>query len=379
MSTIYIHYPFCLSKCYYCDFNSIACKRTNSILYLPLYANVLNLFNREFYKGEKITSIYFGGGTPSLLSVEFIEEILTHIHNTFNITSDAEITLEVNPKTIDKNKAKRYKEAGINRLSIGIQSFIDADLKILGRIHNSYDALTCVYEMCHTFNNVSIDLIYNRPGQKVEDWVQELKKALQLPIQHVSLYELIIEDNTYMKHLIDKGFLPKPSVSDKFLRKTFEIAEANNFEMYEASNFAKTCTGYKPLYSRHNLSYWNYEDYYGVGAGAHSRVHSKNGRKCAISQCCNIVKWCNWAKNPVFKIEELFDEEVYTEKLLMGLRTKLGININDYDKEILKTHNFYFKIKQLIDNEYAYLNKGRMILTVEGMLRLNIIVSYLTS
>ena len=348
------------------------------MLYLPLYINVLNAFSEQFYKNEQITSVYFGGGTPSLLPIEFVEKLLSHIYRTFNVSSDAEITLEANPKTINKNKAKGYKNAGTNRLSVGVQSLIDADLKILGRIHNSYDALTCVYEMCSVFNNVSIDLIYNRPGQDIEEWKKELTEVLQLPVQHISLYELIIEDNTYIKYLIEKGFLPEPSISDEFLKETFEITKNHNFEMYEVSNFAK-CDTYKPLYSRHNLSYWNYEDYYGIGAGAHSRVHNADGKKCAIAQYCDISKWCNWAKKPIFEIEELSNEDVYMERLLMGLRTKFGVNISDFDNEILEAHNFNHKLQQLIKSNYMFRDGNRVLLTTEGLLRLNMIISYLTS
>ncbi len=345
--------------------------------YLPLYINVLNAFNEQFYKGEDVTSIYFGGGTPSLLSVEFIEKLLFHIYNVFNIAYDAEITLEANPKTINKNKAECFKNAGVNRLSIGAQSLIDADLKMLGRIHNTYDALMCVYEMCSIFNNVSIDLIYNRPAQNIKDWEKELNEALNLPVQHISLYELIVENNTYIKHLIDKGFLCEPLASDEFLRKTFEITKNNNFEMYEVSNFAKCCKQHEPLYSRHNLSYWNYEDYYGVGAGAHSRIHNSENRKCAIAQCYDVSQWCNWAKNPIFEIEELSGEDIYIEKLLMGLRTKFGISINDLDNKALEKHNFNKKIQQLVESNYIISDKNRVILTTEGLLRLNMILSFL--
>ena len=218
MSSIYIHWPFCVSKCNYCDFNSIACKGSNIDFenWLKLYKKVLLKFKNEFYKDEDITSVYFGGGTPSLLPVFFVEDILNEIQKNFNLKDEAEITLEANPKTIDKEKAVGLKKIGINRLSIGVQSIIEDDLKMLGRIHSAKDAINCIYEMRNIFENISIDMIYNRPGQTLKDWSNELNEVLKLPIDHISLYELIVEDNTPIKKMIDSGILPIPSSSADF-------------------------------------------------------------------------------------------------------------------------------------------------------------------
>lgn len=385
MSTIYIHWPFCLSKCYYCDFNSVAIEKRNcnAMRYLPLYKNVLNAFRKDFYKGESITSIYFGGGTPSLLPVEFVIQLLSYIQNTFNLSTDIEVTLEANPKTINRQKALGFRTAGINRLSIGVQSLIDTDLRMLGRIHSAYDALMCVYDMHSVFDNISIDLIYNRPGQKINDWEVELNNALELPIQHVSLYELIIENDTYMKRLINKGFLQAPSMDATFFEKTLKITKKHKFDMYEVSNFAKNSNYNSKLsnsitYSRHNLSYWNYEDYYGIGAGAHSRVHNTSGKKCAISQIDDINAWCKWANAPTFNTEELSNEDIYLERLLMGLRTKFGVDYSDFDMQTLRRHQFHKKVKFLQYNNYATNNDECLILTREGLQRMNLVLKYLT-
>ncbi len=175
MSTIYVHWPFCLSKCHYCDFNSVACgKNINFQEWYVLYKNVLLRFKEEFYKNEQITSVYFGGGTPSLLPSWFISDILNEINGNFNLDSNAEITLEANPKTLDKSKAIELKMAGVNRLSIGVQSIIDADLQILGRVHNAEEAKTCIFDLANVFDNLSIDMLYNRPGQSVCSWESEL-------------------------------------------------------------------------------------------------------------------------------------------------------------------------------------------------------------
>ncbi len=391
MSTIYIHWPYCLSKCYYCDFNSVVCNRNIDYLeYFELYKNVLNKFLEQFYNNEEITSIYFGGGTPSLIAPIFIDKLLNYIYNVFKVCSNVEITIEANPKTIAVNKAKQFKNYGINRISIGVQSIIDNDLKILGRIHNSYDAINCVYDMSSIFNNTSIDIIYNRPGQRLEDWIKELNEILLLPIQHISLYELIIEDNNYIKYLIDKGFIDAPNSSSSFFEETIKTAESNGFEMYEISNYVKSDT---LLYSRHNLSYWNYDRYYGVGAGAHSRV-SINNNIYSIEQVNNINDWLLWAQNPKFNCVLLSNDDVYKEQLIMGLRTKFGIDINNLNKNVIKKYKLFDKIEVLKQHSYVITSQktsrrhskssqdidinGYLILTYEGMLKLNMIVEYLT-
>ncbi|MBR1944621.1 MAG: radical SAM family heme chaperone HemW [Alphaproteobacteria bacterium] len=375
MSTIYIHWPYCLSKCYYCDFNSIACKSNIDYLeYCQLYKNVLNKFIKQFYNNEVITSIYLGGGTPSLVEPIFIDNLLNFIYKEFEISEAIEITIEANPKTIDKYKAKEFKLSGINRISIGVQSIIDEDLRILGRIHNSYDAIKCVYDMSDVFNNISIDMIYNRPGQKIDDWLIELNKVFKLPIQHISMYELIIENNTYIKYLIDNGFIKSPNPNSDFMEKTIQVAKNNGFEMYEISNYVKNDT---KLYSRHNLSYWNYDRYYGVGAGAHSRVSDGNNIY-AIEQICNINDWMLWAKNPIFNLELLTQDDIYKEQLLMGLRTKFGVDINKLNKNMINKYKLFDKIKVLKHNSYVIDNDSYVILTYSGMLKFNMIVDYLT-
>ena len=389
MSTIYIHWPYCLSKCYYCDFNSIVCKnKINYLKYYQLYKNVLHKFIEQFYNNEEITSIYFGGGTPSLIDPIFIDNLLNYIYRTFKISSDVEITIETNPKTIDKYKASKFKSLGVNRISIGVQSIIDEDLRILGRIHNSYDAIKCVYDMSNIFDNVSIDIIYNRPGQKIKNWIEELNRILLLPIQHISMYELIIEDNTYIKYLIDKGFIESPSNDSNFMEETTKIAKSNGFEMYEISNYVKSGT---QLYSKHNLSYWNYDRYYGVGAGAHSRVSNGN-ELYAIEQINNVNDWLLWTEDPKFNLELLSEDDIYKEQLIMGLRTKFGVNINNLNKEMIKKYKLFDKIKVLKENSYiresscdpiaikmiAVDTDSNLILTYNGMLKLNMIVEYLT-
>jgi len=331
----------------------------------------LSKFKSKFYKGEAITSVYFGGGTPSLLPSWFVSDFLSEVKNNFKLDKDAEITLEANPKTIDKYKALALKNAGVNRLSIGVQSIIDSDLKMLGRIHSAEEAKICVYEMSEVFDNLSIDLIYNRPGQNLFSWQKELREVLNFPITHISLYELIVEEGTKLATMISLGLLPKPSDSSEFFERTIDIAGENGFEMYEVSNFAKD-----KHYGRHNLSYWKYEDYYGIGPGAHSRV-SVNGHKIAVSQISDNSSWLTWADSPVFDEDKLSEDDVFKEKLIMGLRSKCGVNFRDFSTRIKNKYDLEKKIKKLEENLYIMENDGSVVLTCEGIMMLNLIIGYL--
>lgn len=372
MSTIYIHWPFCLSKCYYCDFNSIKCSGNIDFKkWLYLYKKLLGKFKQDFYKSEDITSIYFGGGTPSLLPEGFVADLIEEINNSFNLMPGSEITLEANPKTVNKQSLLNFKKAGINRLSIGVQSVRNEDLKLLGRIHNSQDAKDCVFEAFDVFDNISIDMIYNRPRQNLIDWESELNEVLNWPINHISLYELIIEDNTKLKQMIEQGDIPPPDKSDKFFNKTIEIATQANFEMYEVSNFARN-----QKYGKHNLSYWNYEDYYGIGPGSHSRI-TKAQQKIAIAQISNNLNWLKWAEDPDFELEILSKDEIFEEMCIMGLRSKCGLDLGKISEEIKNKYDLQNKIEKLIKNSYIIKLGNRIILTKEGIKRLNLVIEFL--
>lgn len=372
MSTIYIHWPFCISKCHYCDFNSVARNgEPNHEMWFKKYINVLTRFKNDFYKNELITSVYFGGGTPSLIPSWFVEQLIDEIAIEFRLSTDAEITLEANPKTIDRQKALELRAAGVNRISIGVQSLVDSDLKILGRIHSATEAKDCVFTMAEIFSNISLDMIYNRPGQNIDSWEVELNEVLAFPISHASLYELIVEPGTRMEAMINSGIVPPPSDSSNFFEETMSITKEHGFEMYEVSNFAKNKN-----YGRHNLSYWKYEDYYGIGPGAHSRV-SVNGRKLAIAQIANNTDWLNWAENPVFTMEDLSEEDQAKERLIMGLRSTCGVNLNDFSDHVKSKCNIWKKINKLQQNSYIMRNGENVVLTRNGIMKLNLIIQYL--
>jgi oxygen-independent coproporphyrinogen-3 oxidase len=345
-----------------------------------------------------ITSIYFGGGTPSLVPQWFIDNLLNTVQKHCKLVEDVEITLEANPRTIDSGKARDLRDIGVNRLSIGVQSIIDEDLQMLGRIHSANDAISCVLDMTEVFSNVSIDMIYNRPHQTVASWQEELRTVLQLPVNHVSLYELIIEDGTKLKHLIDSNMLPSISDSSEFFENTITIAEECGFELYEVSNFAKmndysqrpdgaifrTHPGGNPNYGKHNLSYWRYEDYYGIGPGSHSRISFNKkpeklmSEKIAIAQIEDVQAWREWALTPRFDVETLSKDDEFKERTIMGLRAMCGICPATFDKVTKIKYGLQNKLAKLEENSYIMANADGVVLTYAGILRLNLIVRYLT-
>ncbi|MDR1365135.1 MAG: radical SAM family heme chaperone HemW [Holosporales bacterium] len=374
MSTIYVHWPFCLSKCRYCDFYSVPQEAdTDYKMWLDKYQSALSRMAASYYDGDDITSIYFGGGTPSLLPARFVDGLIAAARQSFRLSDDVEITLEANPRTISLQHAVELRRCGVNRISIGAQSIVDSDLETLGRTHTSSQAVECVYDVCSVFENVSIDMIYNRPAQTLDGWIRELNVALKLPVTHVSLYELIVENNTEISRLIETGVLPPPSDSPEFFERTVDTATENDFEMYEVSNFARD----RQYRCRHSLSYWTYQDYYGVGPGAHSRV-TKGNQKIAIAQVCNINKWISWSGAPHFEEEELSKDDVYKEIIIMGLRSKIGVDLQAIDAHTKAKYGLKNKLKKLLESDYATLDGRYVALTRSGILRLNLIARYLT-
>jgi oxygen-independent coproporphyrinogen-3 oxidase len=263
--------------------------------------------------------------------------------------------LEANPGTISEDIA----ESGVNRISIGVQSIYDRGLQILGRrSHTAEEAIRCVHNISEVFENISIDMIYNRPGQIPEEWNNELLEVVDLfseKIQHISCYELTIEENTPLGKNVQAGKILQPLDTDEFFDTTHDVLPKNGFEAYEVSNFSKP--GFQ---SKHNLAYWRYEDYFGIGPGAHSRVTLKNEQKLAIE----------YTDKHELKIEELSENDVLKERVIMGLRAKCGINLTDFPIS-------QEKISRLIENCYVVFENGRIIMTYEGIKRINLVVAYI--
>ena len=265
---IYIHWPFCKSKCPYCDFNSHVREKIDEKSWFDAYITEISFFADKIV-GKNITSIFFGGGTPSLMNPKLVEKIILELEKIGKFVDNIEITLEANPTSIEAQKFQDFKTAGINRVSIGIQSFNEEGLKFLGRTHSKNEAIEALEIAGNIFSNYSFDLIYARPNQSIKNWENELLSALKLAKNHLSLYQLTIEKGTsFFNDYRDKKFtMPSDVLAASMYELTREITKAHGFVDYEISNYAKQ--GFE---SKHNLSYWNYDEYLGIGPGSHSRI-----------------------------------------------------------------------------------------------------------
>lgn len=322
-TAIYIHIPFCDHKCIYCDFYSII-NLDNLHNYLSAIKKEIVLRGKEFSEDREVISIFFGGGTPSFMSPEYIGEIIKSINNNFSLRNDAEITLETNPGTVNRQKLIEFLSVGINRISIGIQSFNDDELKFLTRIHDSQTAIETVNSAAESgFNNISIDLIFNLPSQTKKMWKKNLDIAVGLPITHISAYSLILERGTILnKMVLDGKVQMQDSDHDADLYETtIKVLTENEFIQYEVSNFAKN-----NLECTHNNAYWRYKDYLGFGTSAHSFI---NGKRWWNYSSLNfyLEKMNNY--NPIAGEEILTNNQMHDEYIMLAMRS-YGLDLNDY-------------------------------------------------
>jgi oxygen-independent coproporphyrinogen-3 oxidase len=325
-TAIYIHIPFCDHKCIYCDFYSII-TTDNVNNFLSALKTEINYYSRNYSEGREVISIFFGGGTPSLMTSDYIQEIIELIKNNFSLKTNAEITLETNPGTVDKNKLIEFHKSGINRISIGIQSFDEDELKFLTRIHDKQTAVKTVYNAAEAgFENISIDLIFNLPGQTKQKWTDNLKQAVSLPIKHISAYSLILERGTILNKLVLDG---KVKIQDEdydaeLYELTIDYLSEHGFKQYEVSNFAKH--GYECI---HNKVYWEYKDYLGFGPSAHSFVNGK--RWWNYSSLKRYISEVDKNQNAVMNFEILDINQMKDEYIMLALRSK-GLSIEDFKK-----------------------------------------------
>ncbi len=326
---IYVHWPYCLAKCPYCDFNShVARAQIDEARFKAAYVREI-AHMAELSGSRKVTSVFFGGGTPSLMSAALVGDILHRISQHWGIAEGAEITLEANPTSVEAKRFAGYRAAGVNRLSVGIQALNDADLKALGRMHDVDEALDAFKLAQQTFARVSFDLIYARPQQTVTQWCEELARALKYADDHMSLYQLTIEPKTAFFDLYARGKLtiPDDDLATELYDVTQELTEAAGLNNYEISNHAGS-----NAQSQHNLTYWRYHDYAGIGPGAHSRLTIGN-KKTALHHHTDPKKWlAEVAANGhgIAVQEKLSRAEQGQEFLLMGLRLQEGIDLNRY-------------------------------------------------
>ncbi len=363
MPGLYLHIPFCKQACHYCDFHF----STNQNQKLDLCRSIANEIELQkgYLENDQLTSIYFGGGTPSLLSSEELDLLMAAINRNFDVNTSAEITLEGNPDDLTTEKLNMLNEAGINRLSIGIQSFNDSVLKFLNRAHNVASAFSCLANARHLgFKNISLDLIYAIPGQDRDAWKKNIQTAIDLAPEHISAYSLTIEEKTTFGNWQRMGKLTQ--VDEDTAASDFELLISMltdvGYEHYEVSNFCKP--GH---YSKHNSSYWKQENYLGVGPSAHS--YNGESRQHNISNNTIYQKSIARLKVPC-EIEILSKENRINEFIFTTLRTHWGCDLrklkDNLDYDLLHANTDY--IHNLVDRQLASLDQGILRLTSKGML-----------
>ncbi|MBY0532432.1 MAG: radical SAM family heme chaperone HemW [Xanthobacteraceae bacterium] len=328
---VYVHWPFCLAKCPYCDFNShVRHEKPDEARYARAIAAEL-AYVKPRTAAREVTSIFFGGGTPSLMQPSTVQRVIDEIARHWPVSKDAEINLEANPTSVEAERFRGYRAAGVNRVSLGVQALDDASLKALGRMHTADEALAAVEVARENFPRISFDLIYARPGQSPRAWRGELAKALAFAPEHLSLYQLTIEPGTTfeMLHRAGKLITPDTDTSRALWDATQELCEARAMPAYEVSNHAKAGAE-----SWHNLVYWRYQEYAGVGPGAHGRIGA-DGERVATATEKHPERWLASveAKGHGFIEEEKLSQiEQADEMLVMGLRLAEGIDVARFEK-----------------------------------------------
>lgn len=375
---VYVHWPFCAAKCPYCDFNSHV---RHKAIDQPRFAAA---FEREIeymaamQPGREVTSVFLGGGTPSLMEPATVERILNAIAKAWNVPDGIEITLEANPTSVESDRFRGYRAAGVNRVSLGVQSLVDQELKMLGRQHTAQEAISAISLARDIFPRLSFDLIYARPNQTVAQWTKELEQAIDLAADHLSLYQLTIEQGTPFFELHRKGKLVVPDAEQAatLYEATQDITSAHGLPAYEISNHAKPGSE-----SRHNLSYWRFGTWAGVGPGAHGRLSMNDGRH-ALSTELHPETWLEKVEangHGLIDNELLTAEDFGDEMLVMGLRLKEGFDLTRYTQETGASLDEK-RINDLIDLKMIErMSNGRMRATAQGALVLDAVIADLAA
>jgi oxygen-independent coproporphyrinogen-3 oxidase len=349
MSGIYIHIPFCKQACYYCDFHFSTSLMKKEEMIQALCQEIV--LRKSEFESDIVETIYFGGGTPSLLSIEEINTILQTIHQHYKLISNPEITLEANPDDLSSSKIIDLAKSPINRLSIGIQSFFEEDLQLMNRAHNADEAKKCLEIATQYFDNITIDLIYGIPGMSTTKWLQNIETALAFNIPHISSYALTVESKTALKKLIETGKIkePKDEITQEHFSVLVKKLEENGFIHYELSNFGK-----ENYFSKNNSAYWLGKKYLGIGPSAHSYD--------------GIYRSWNIANNSIYikkiqenllpnEIEKLSMSDRYNEYIMTGLRTIWGVSLIKIEKDFGQD-----KLKYLHKQTQKSLNDGLLVL-----------------
>ena len=389
---IYIHIPFCKHKCYYCDFVSFSSKEEIVEKYIKAVIKELKKYleNKEFMKNYNVTTIYIGGGTPSYIDSKYIEEILKEIEknlvNNDTKFQDIEVTLEVNPGTINEEKVNLYKEAKINRISMGLQSTNDQILKQIGRIH-TYNEFLDAYSIVKKagFDNINIDLMIGLPNQTISDVKESLNKIIELNPNHISVYSLILEEGTVLDKLIEEG---KMELLDEELERNMywyvkNTLEINGYNHYEISNFSKIGKE-----SKHNLNCWEQKEYIGIGTSAHSYINgvrycNKSSVEKYIENINNkdidvneIIKLGNGDKSFLEKVEEVYEideiqssEDKKREYMLLGLRKLEGVKISNFKEKFVENpiYVYHKELEKLVEEDLIRVDGDMIFLSRRGI------------
>ena len=373
---LYIHWPFCQAKCPYCDFNSHVASQIDQRRWLSSYLSELDRV--ASLTGPRILdSVFFGGGTPSLMAPETVAAILERVRRNWQTSNSLEVTLEANPTSVEAGKFRGFRDGGVNRISMGIQALNDKDLKALGRLHTAEEAQKAFRIARETFDRVSFDLIYARQDQSLEEWKEELGRALEMAIDHLSLYQLTIEDGTAfgMRHAAGRlTGLPSEDLAADMYEATQEICDKAGMPAYEVSNHAKPGEE-----SRHNLIYWKYGDYAGIGPGAHGRITREGVRHSTFSPL-NPSKWLDLVEHKgsgQTEMEPLSRKDQFTEFVLMGLRLTEGISQTRFNA--FADGPVHDNLERLIEMRLLEISLERIRATPEGRPILNAVLTELLS
>lgn len=375
---LYVHWPFCLSKCPYCDFNSHVRERIDQKRWCQALLRELDHFG-TLTTGRRLTSVFFGGGTPSLMAPDTVAAVIEALSNYWSLDPDIEITLEANPTSSEAGRFAGYRDVGVNRLSLGVQALDDQALAALGRQHSVAEALAAVDLARRSFERYSFDLIYTRPGQSAAAWREELKTALAEAPSHLSLYQLTIEPNTVFHGAWRRGelTLPDSETTAQVYEETQEILTTAGLPAYEISNHALPGAA-----CRHNLTYWRYEDYVGIGPGAHGRLTAK-GEKRATRQHRAPEAWLEAVERRGHATREdtpLTASDRLAEMTMMGLRLTEGIGRDAFRRELGQFPEVLYergRVAALERAGYLVLDEEGLRATDAGRLRLNALLDHL--
>lgn len=369
---LYVHWPYCQSKCPYCDFNSHVADRVNLPEWRECFVEALSTYASET-RGRTLETIYFGGGTPSLMPPDLVSDVIASIRSLWPMVNDPEITLEANPGSVEAGRFREFRQAGVNRISLGVQALDDSALKLLGRRHTKQEALRALEIANTTFSRVSFDLIYARQFQTFDQWRTELCEALQIAGEHLSLYQLTVEDGTMFGKRAKLGKLPglpDEELGADMFELTQDLTGAAGLRAYEVSNHAREGTE-----SRHNMIYWRGGDYIGIGPGAHGRITTSAGRQ-ATETPRSPALWLQQVRKSgtgESSRNTLAREDMALEYLLMSLRTTEGMDIARY-VAITNQPLPESRVRDLTELGLVEMNRGFLRTTQKGRPVLNAIL-----